>query len=346
MSGLTPQAIRNIVEDLLEEGFVKQTGRRKGLRGQPQIEIAINPDGGYSLGFYVIGKQCRYLGTNLAGEVIFPGGSFQLAGEAGAIHHSLEAIEKQCKKAMKKTARLGVGIAVSSPLTTAWLQEPRFEHFDEVRKIQDFFGTDTWIENDANAAAMAENLLGAARNCSDFLYIFIGDGVGGAIVRDSKLHGGFRGNAGEFGHLLIDPAGPRCHCGNKGCLQTYLSLAELGDQIESLSAENGKVQAWLTKALPALTRAIVTLENSFDPDRIILGGTAPSWLLELLLSGLRDMPPSVRSAAGNPRVEISKLGSASALLGASALPLLNLMTPHPDKLTKQSRGGLEAESTR
>lgn len=340
LSGLTPQAVRNIVEDLLAEGFVKQIGRRKGLRGQPQIEVAINPDRGYSLGFHVTGSECRYLGTNLVGDVVFEGGAFKLASDAAEIRRSLEQIEAACSQSMQDRARLGVGIAVSAPLAMPRHREPHSDYLEQVRTIQHFFGPDTWIENDANAAAMAENLSGTAKERSDFLYIFIGAGVGGAIVRDSKLQRGYRGNAGEFGHILVDPNGPQCHCGNRGCLHTYLSLAEFGDRIDRLGSDDGEIKAWLARAVPPLTRAIVTLENAFDPDRIILGGTAPGWLLELLLTGVQEILPSTCTDEAHQRVEISRLGTTSALLGASALPLLNLMTPHPDLLTKQSLEGM------
>lgn len=336
LSGLTPQAIRNIVADLLEEGLVQQLGRRKGLRGQPQIEITINPNGGYALGFHIVDEWCRYLATNLAGEVIIESGTLELPKDPSALASHLGRIDRKAAAAIGGSSRIGAGIAVSNLMAAGGLIEPHPENRAYSEAIRRHFGSDTWIDNDANAAAMAENVFGLAKNGGDFLYLFIGDGVGGAIVRGGELQRGYRGNAGEFGHLLIDPAGPTCHCGNRGCLYTYLTTAGLELASKPTGDDEKRSQTWLAAAIPALRRAVVSLENAFDPERVIIGGTAPRHLLEALADGLHPLPPSTRSATAEPRVEVSQLGSTSALLGAAALPLLNLMNPSAEKLTKQS----------
>lgn len=339
LSGLTPQAIRNIVADLLEDGLVEERGRRKGLRGQPQIEIAINPDGGYALGFHIVGRECRFMGANLAGEVVVEGGAFSLSGAASSLAGTLERIDRSAAQGTRGKLRLGVGIAVSSPMATNWTKGPLAEFQDHVATIREYFGADVWIENDANAAAMAEAMFGIAKEHNDFIYLFVGEDTGGAIVRGGELQRGHRGNAGEFGHLLIDPNGPKCHCGNNGCLNTYLSASDAMKRFTGAGegANDATVGDWLASAVPALRRAIVSLENAFDPDRIILGGTAPVALLEILVKNLPDLAPSVRSQIAGPRIEVSHLGPTSALMGACALPILNLMSPSKEKLTKQSR---------
>lgn len=178
-------------------------------------------------------------------------------------------------------------------------------------------------------------LFGRAKSAADFLYLFVGDGVGGAIVRGGELQRGYRGNAGEFGHVIVDPAGPLCHCGNRGCLYTYLSTAGLRPRSKQSAAVDKATRSWVANAIPALRSAVVSLENGFDPERIIIGGTAPVQLLKALVDDLHPLGPSIRSDSPE-RVEVSELGPTSALLGAAALPLLSLMSPSAAKLTKQS----------
>ena len=86
---------------------------------------------------------------------------------------------------------------------------------------------DIFLENDATAAALGEKLQGVARDLKNYFYVFIGEGVGGGLVLNGEPYRGDSGNAGEFGHLVIDPKGPPCYCGNRGCLGQYLSLGSL-----------------------------------------------------------------------------------------------------------------------
>jgi glucokinase len=83
------------------------------------------------------------------------------------------------------------------------------------------------LENDANAAAYGEYLVGAGRGCRDMFYITIGEGIGGAIILDGKLWTGSSGFAGEVGHITIDTEGAECLCGNRGCLETVASAPNI-----------------------------------------------------------------------------------------------------------------------
>lgn len=340
-SGLTPQGVRNIVEDLLKDGFVVETGRRKGQRGQPQIDIALNDDAGYCIGLQVSDGQCSYVAANLAGKVIRLGGPYPFAGNAAVMNAALVSIDRDIRGSLSGVKRLGAGIVFSRPLRSRWsaVGESTQQLDAQCEVLEAFFRDEQVVfENDANAAAMAEVAFGRGKQRgSDFLYFFVGDGVGGAIVQNGALYRGARGNAGEFGHILIDPTGPVCHCGNKGCLHGYLSLASLRAALPpTVQLEPGSVpQEWYASAAAALRRGVVSLENIFDPPRIIIGGTAPRWVFENIVNRLGDEGKSVRSTVAAPRLEISELGANCALLGASALPLLAMTTPSLKLLTKE-----------
>jgi glucokinase len=90
-------------------------------------------------------------------------------------------------------------------------------------EFMDATGLRVEIENDANAAAYGEYVVGAGRGSRDMFYVTIGDGIGGAIILDGKLWTGASGFAGEVGHITIDTEGVECECGNVGCLETVAS---------------------------------------------------------------------------------------------------------------------------
>ncbi len=84
------------------------------------------------------------------------------------------------------------------------------------------------IENDANFAVLAEHRLGAARGHANVVMVTLGTGIGGGIVLDGRVQVGSAGFAGEIGHMVVDPAGPACPCGRRGCWERFASGAGLG----------------------------------------------------------------------------------------------------------------------
>ena len=338
-SGLTPQAIRNIVEDLIRAELIRETGRRHGGRGQPQIDMEINPDGGYSVGLHIEAGLARAIATNLLGEVIYDLPARPFPHDRAGMIEFVHDLDETFSRTTQQIRRLGVGVVVSRPLAAPWSigGEPVVEFEEQFEVLAHQFGDDIVFENDANAAAMAERLHASTFPGDDFLYLFVGEGVGGGIIGSGRPYRGVRGNAAEFGHLPVDPGGRRCFCGNRGCLHGFLSLADLRKQFPGVDISHRDLvpNEWLTGAIRALSIAVHTLENVFDPNTIVIGGTAPQWLLQELAARV-DPGPSVRSNSGEPRLRVSALGGNCALLGAAALPLLEQTSPHPDKLMKSS----------
>ncbi len=90
-------------------------------------------------------------------------------------------------------------------------------------QIEQLLGTRVILENDANVAALGEKWLGAARDVDDMIMLTLGTGVGGGIVLEGRIWHGMTGMAGEFGHMTVEPEGPPCGCGNRGCVEQYAS---------------------------------------------------------------------------------------------------------------------------
>lgn len=128
---------------------------------------------------------------------------------------------------------------------------PGFNDFHISDFIEDRLGITTYVENDAKAAALGEMWFGAGRGCSNFIFMTISTGIGGAIVADGDIFAGMSNTAGEIGHMIINPEGPLCGCGHRGCLEAYAS----GTAIARMAAER------LTKGEDSLLREYKTVTS-------------------------------------------------------------------------------------
>ena len=142
------------------------------------------------------------------------------------------------------------------------------------------------VDKDTNVAALAEARLGAGRTLRHFLYVTVGTGIGGGEVLDGRLYRGATGGAGDIGHVVVDPAGPRCGCGASGCVEVYASGAGIVDRARERglaaedteavfrAAEQGDPAAAdvVEAAADALGLALATYVNLNNPEAIIVGG--------------------------------------------------------------------------
>jgi predicted NBD/HSP70 family sugar kinase len=99
------------------------------------------------------------------------------------------------------------------------------------------FGVPIIVENEANAAALGEHMLGVTRRVDNFIYLSAGVGLGGGIVIGGKLYGGVGGYAGEVGHMTLVPDGPQCNCGNRGCWETLVGPTAILERVKQFAGE-------------------------------------------------------------------------------------------------------------
>ena len=152
------------------------------------------------------------------------------------------------------------------------------------------------VDKDTNVAALAEARLGAGRTLRHFLYVTVGTGIGGGVVIDGRLYRGATGGAGDIGHVVVDPAGPRCGCGASGCVEVYASGAGIVDRARERGLTAGNTEAVfraaeqgdqaaagvVEAAAGALGQALAAYVNLNNPEAIIVGGgvadAAPGYL--------------------------------------------------------------------
>ena len=310
ITGLNRSTISSIINDLIDEGWVKETIFQSDKVGRPGLLLEINPGGGFAVGVELgvdfilvvvidfsakVEWRKRIETDPNEGQISIQERAFKLAAEA------IEIGKKCCIRP------LGIGIAVPGlvdvhggvlkfapnlhwkeiPLRLIWTQQ---------------FHLPVFIENEANSAALGEFYYGAAQGIDNFIYIAAGFGLGSGIIIDGKLLRGNKGYAAEVGHMTIDPEGEICSCGKRGCYEILIGPRAVIKRVKKLIAEEGSESTILhvsedgsdgfgydavvdaarkndKVALEALEYVgcnlgivVANLVNVFDPKMIILGG--------------------------------------------------------------------------
>ena len=150
--------------------------------------------------------------------------------------------------------------------------------------LQNILHHDILIENDANCFALAEARLGAGKNSNLIFGVIIGTGVGGGIIIDGKIHHGRTNIAGEWGHHCLHDEGNSCYCGNRGCVETYISgpaleknwsqLSNLNQSLPEIiqNTDNPNFVNWKKTFLNNFGLSLANVIDILDPDMIVLGG--------------------------------------------------------------------------
>jgi len=234
------------------------------------------------------------------------------------------------------------GMITESPNLPGW-------HNIALRDImQEKYKLDTFLVNDASAAALGELRFGAGKGVRNLVLLTLGTGIGGGIIIDGELYTGATGGAAEIGHMTIEANGPRCDCGNIGCLESLASgtavakeaieriksggkssLVEMvKGKVEDITAEEVGVAARsgdplardiIDRAAFYLGVGLVSLVNIFNPEMIVLGGGMAkmgSPLLEPARKLVKERAFTMLAQA--VRIVTAKLGNEAGIYGAAA----------------------------
>lgn len=185
----------------------------------------------FSIGVDLGGTNLRIAAVEQSGELLekLTLGTRVAAGRDHVIDDMCDAIRRTVERFEGAGTLRGIGIGVPGiiDMRTGMLREspnlPGWADYPVHREIERRLKTPVILENDANAAALGEKWLGAARQVDDMAMLTLGTGVGGGIVLGGRVWHGMTGMAGEIGHVTVEPAGAQCNCGNRGCLEQYAS---------------------------------------------------------------------------------------------------------------------------
>ncbi len=316
------------------------------MNGAPQIL-------GQAIGIDVGGTKTAAARVDSDGKVLARESLPTPAHDMGA---TLATMVKTARAVMTPDVR-GVGIAAAGMVesrTGVLRFSPNLAWRDAslVSYLETELGLPVVADNDNTAAAWGESRFGAGRGHADFLLVGVGTGIGGGIVSGGKLFRGAHGFAAEIGHIVMDPSGPACGCGNHGCWEQMASgqaVTRAGrqavlDGAETLLVERSDGEAdrvtgsMVTEAARAgdglaisiladvgrwLGTGIAGLVNILDPEIVVLAGgvaEAGDLLLEPARAGFRDAVEAVEHRPEVPLV-LAQLGTDTGVVGAAALVL-------------------------
>lgn len=359
-SGLSTQAVSNLIAELEQDGLVLSAGRRRSARGQPPILYTFNPAGATALGFEIRPDALVTALTDLAGKLLWQAHAPLPASDPDSVFAAMARTAREAQAA-SPAPLLGAGLVLPGPFGVEGLSAAGatvLQGWDGLEnaaaRAESALGLPVIVEKDATAAAIGEAMRGAAQGLDSFCYLYFGAGLGlGVISQGQPLRGAF-GNAGEIGHVIVVPEGMRCDCGNRGCLEQYASrmalrryLGERGllssatprgggqtDRVapDLLAAGDPGLDRWLDQAAHLLASVIGMLENIFDPQAVVLGGALPDTVLDALVARL-DLPRGSvarRAERSHPRVLRGASGRMTGALGGAALVIHDTITPRLD----------------
>lgn len=338
---LSAPSVTNITNDLIEEGYVIETHRKTALRGQPAVGLAINNKKFYTIGLHFDHSFHRGLLINLAGDIL---SEEKASSEDTSVIFS-KMFKQLQQKLPKKGELLGLGISsmgpISEPKSSITANFPPSQKvFDFIQKIKEKIDFPIYIENSATAAAIGEYWFGQGHRTPNYLYLNIGFGLGGGLIINNQVYRGHTQNAGEIGHFNVIEDGRLCFCGSHGCLESYLSLNALIQELGSAYAEpqyilkcfhenDPKLLSWLEYNLPLLAKVLVSASQLLDIENIVMAGLMPSDIINWYINNLpkyiekyriRSLPLKLNITQGVNDPNIPALGAATLPAHLSLLP--------------------------
>lgn len=337
-TGLSTASISSIVRRLASEGrvdIVEHTGRSNLVRIADAVGVCVAVNFTHRHVQIVIG--------GLSGTALFERKVVHLVDADGP--GSLALAESMIADAfnelgLDRSATIGAVVGIPGPVDTADGMVghesimPGWAQLHPARWLSELLGCPTALENDANLGAIGEFSTGAGRGYANGVYVKLATGIGAGFIFGGELYRGEWGMAGELGHISIDPSGPLCRCGNRGCLQTIAGSRVLLDQIAASHGEEATLDDLVAGALQgeaayrraiedagtAIGSALAIVCNLVNPGAIVLGGqlvAAGDILLAPLETALRRrvMPRSARELVIAPAGH----GADSAMRGALRL---------------------------
>lgn len=325
-TGLTTGAVTRITQVLVDGGLLTEGVVQTGSRGNQPKPLSIRPDGGYAFG---VSFSHTYMDVGLvalSGAILDNERVTYPSATPSVLRDSItQCISTILGRSGSLPNLFGVGIAVPGEFTTnrsSIRAHPYFPQLDGIDLNAAFDGLvdmPVWVENDCNAAALGERLLGWGLRYPTFVNVFLCHGVGGGIVVDGTLFRGANGNAGGIhsffplaeprpsGHDLFDVLGREA--------QPVRDFNDL--EVDDVLARPG-VAPWVARAAAQLQAPLTRVARLIDPHAIIIGGRLPTPMLESITAQVRGPGFCTDTPLAPPELVASKIGGAAGVVGAAA----------------------------
>ena len=331
-TGLAQQSISRIIKRLLSLGAVTEGERvLSGRRGQPGVEVCVVPSFAYTFGLSMMTDAISVTLMDFSGTVVAERHRDVPAMTRTAVLGQLERIIDALidEYSVARDRILGLGVSISGRHigpgavynTPTALDDWALTAID--RLFQERFDMPVWVENDGNAAAVGESLVGVGRTYGNFAYLFVDTFIGGGIIINHELMRGCNGNGGEIGLLL--PKNTYPHPSLESLRQT---LGEYGvehfrvsEMIKDFNNTWPGIEEWIIKSRGSFSLIASALAAILDPEAIVLGGRMPSALARQVIPHIEIYNDSRRGKPrALPRLLVSKASGDASAIGAAALP--------------------------
>ncbi|MGI8664615.1 MAG: ROK family protein [Jatrophihabitans sp.] len=358
LTGLSAASVTKLVKPMISHGYLIENVREAGVPGRPQIPLQVDAGRHHAVGIKLMDGEIVGVVADLHAEVqsahrmkyadTSPAGVVSAIDEMTAILLERSPVER--------SRLLGIGIGLGGHVngSTGVVVESPFLGWRNVplrQLLTQRLQLPVVIENDVNTLAVAEQWFGAGSSFASFALVTIGVGVGCALVLDGQLWRGVSGAAGEFGHMVVDPDGPVCHCGKRGCLEAVVGdtaiaaamsaaagrrISRVSQVVSAAHAGDPDARRVFTQAGVALGRAIAALLNLLNPPLVILSGegmTASDLFIDALRAELdRD---AFSSTSADCTVLVRPLPDETWARGAAATMLRHGVLRSLSKLSDQ-----------
>lgn len=308
ITGMSLSAVSRIVRNLIHQGILEEVGETVSSGGRKPILLRFNAEYRFAVGIKIALGYANILVTNLIGRpIVRMTHKFDPYGDPESIMTEIVQSMKRLfiSQGIELEKIIGVGVAVSGSIDHAGeiLEFSGLLGWKDInisKIVRDTLKIPAFVLNDVKSFSIAQLWKGETDGCRNFMTVTIGTGLGMGMIIEGKLYTGL-GNAGEFGHIMVNPGGKRCSCGRDGCLETEVSFHALIENIDEISSsetiresiENRKkVLEEVELGILRMTRekdfeafsgsfeklskylgvAIVDLVNIFNPPLIIIGG--------------------------------------------------------------------------
>jgi predicted NBD/HSP70 family sugar kinase/biotin operon repressor len=345
-TGLSRSTVSSLVADLQASGLVVEHDEAAGPRahsGRPPILLSFDSSAGVAVGINFDHRSLRVAVADLSSRVLAEG-----ACELDIDHEAQEGLDAAAalveagleEAGVDRGRVIGAGVGLPAPIDRATgvvgssAILPGWVGVTAVDELRRRLGVPVLVDNDANLGALAEAAYGAGRGAQDLVYVMLSSGIGAGLILHGRLYRGSVGLAGELGHVPLDPDGPVCRCGNRGCLETAAAGPALVELLRRSHGEDLTVREMLRLARAgdrgcgrvladagrAVGSAVAVLCNVLNPSLLVVGGELAS-AGDLLLEGVRESIQrwALPSAADAMAVVPGALGDRAEVLGAVAL---------------------------
>ena len=352
---LSKTTVSAIVAELLEEGLVSEvgTGLAQPVGGRRPILLQFNNKALVAVGVEVDSRECVGVLVDLSGQPFERVTTAVVDSSVEAVIKQLESTAAQLCAGLDRDRIVGYGIAlpglINSTGTTVRLAVNLDWRDVPLRALlEPSLGDHLYVIDRGKAAALGEIWHGVGKDVDDLIYIYIGRGIGGGIVIGRSLHSGVGNLAGEIGHVTVEPAGPLCRCGNRGCLEALAAgpaiavrtrekmrqgketlLAQwIGDNFDAVTGKmvaeaaikgDGLSLEIMEETGEYIGIAVAALINLLNPEVVVIGGPVSrsgGVLLKAIRAAVRRR--AVSASLSGVKIVRSKLGDEAAAIGAAA----------------------------